>query len=85
MINSVVRQEDMSPTGRLRVTQQADGDVIVTATDGKGNQTSVEFCSITSGGGQSPRTLKALRDLYIAMELDNNDPACIQRALNQKV
>ena len=85
MIKSVVRQEDMSPTGRLRVTLQVDGDVIVTATDGDGNHTSVEFCSITSGGGQSPRTQKALRDLYIAMELDNEDPSCTQRALNQKV
>lgn len=84
MIKSVVRQEDMSPTGRLRVTLQVDGDIIVTATDGDGNQTSVEFCSITSGGGESPRTQQALRDLYIAMELDNKDPACFQRALTPK-
>jgi hypothetical protein len=32
---------------------------------------SVEFCSLAGGGGRSPAVMKALRDLWDAIEADN--------------
>lgn len=71
----VERREDMSPSGRLRLTLQVDGDVMVTVVPDPDapdwERDSVEFCSCGMGGGKSPRTLQALRDLAVAMEQDN--------------
>lgn len=73
----VERNEDMSPNGRLTVIQQDDGDVIVgivpnSMEDARRHYVqSVEFCSVGSGGGRSPRTLEALRALMDAIEADN--------------
>lgn len=77
MKNLVERIEDMSPTGRLQLFKQPDGDVIIQITTGETEhdfeQASVEFCAIAFGGGRSPHTLEALRKLYDAMELDNKE------------
>jgi hypothetical protein len=74
-----IRKEDLSPDGHLRVTLQDDGDVLITAMDQHGDAVTVEFCSTGSGGGGSPRTLKAIRNLFIAMAQDNEDSACAAR------
>ena len=70
----VERKEDMSSTGRLRILQQPDGDIIVAVIPAIGDwmrQNSVEFCAICSGGGRSPKTLAALRNLMDAIDQDN--------------
>jgi hypothetical protein len=71
----VERNEDMSPIGRLALLLQVDGDVIVVvmADPREFSQTSVEFCQPFSGGGRSPHTLEALKDLAVAMERDNTE------------
>jgi hypothetical protein len=74
----VERLEDMSPTGRLQLIQQDDGDVCIQVIEDDGNGeiesiACVEFCMPFTGGGQSPRTLVALKRLMKAMEEDNND------------
>ncbi len=76
-MKTVERFEDMSPRGRLRLTIQPDGDVIVTIVpdpDGgerMGYMKSVEFTTPGGGGGGSERTHRALRALYEAMIEDN--------------
>lgn len=91
MSKIVERHEDMSPLGRLRLIVQDDGDVIVAVVPDPdeppgrfGN--SVEFCSVGGGGGHSPHTLRALRELVKAMEADNAerlvcrlDCSCVSR------
>jgi len=79
MIEDVTRLEDMSAVGRLRLLLDGDGDVIIAIypqTDDEliGIGESVEFCTIGTGGGGSPRTYKALRNLMEAMAQDNADP-----------
>jgi hypothetical protein len=61
------RHEDMSPTGRLRLFAQDDGDMGVMVIEDDGTSATVEFCA---SGGRSPRTLQALRDLSRAMRDD---------------
>ncbi|QDV59046.1 hypothetical protein [Rosistilla oblonga] len=73
------REEDMSPDGKLEILMQDDGDVIVNVKPSREDPhyrgspfgVSVEFCSVGSGGGRSIHTLKALRDLFSAIEKDN--------------
>jgi hypothetical protein len=76
MTDIVERYEDMSPTGKLKLVQQTDGDmIIVIMPDPEAlnpEPTQIEFCT-GAGGGQSPRTLKALYALKQAMEADNNE------------
>jgi hypothetical protein len=79
MPKTVIRREDMSPDGQLRVTLADDGDMHVAVMDGAGNSVTVEFCSMGAGGGGSPRTNKALRDLFVAMAQDNEDRECAAR------
>lgn len=76
----VVRAGEMSPHVGLCLVLEKDGDVEITIeVDGvsllfeDGRRGLVEFCSIYSGGGQSPKTQKALRNLMKAMEEDNKD------------
>lgn len=73
----VERYEDMSPTGRLRVMRQPDGDIIVTVVpDGELAErdmlqmVSAEFCT---SGGASRRTREALAELMRAMHEDNQE------------
>jgi hypothetical protein len=61
------RHEDMSRTGRLRLTAQEDGDMCILVIDESGESAGVEFCA---SGGRSPHTLQALRDLSHAMKRD---------------
>lgn len=78
MITNVKRLEDMSAVGRLHLMLDGDGDVIVAVHSqihGEliSNGDNVEFCTIGIGGGGSPRTYKALRNLMEAMDADNKD------------
>jgi hypothetical protein len=65
----------MSPEGTLSVVLQNDGDVIIhlKGRDSSGVHVSaeVEFCDPGAGGGRSPETLAALRELAAAIERDN--------------
>lgn len=84
---AVDRKEDMSPTGFLRLYMQPDGDVLISvmAENMHGELRGplcVEFCTY-AGGGRSPRTLKALRELMLAMAEDNADPMTNQSARHE--
>lgn len=64
-MKKVERLEDMSVRGRMRITQQDDSDIIVAVQSERDGLLqpgdSVEFCTIGTGGGRSPRTHAALR------------------------
>lgn len=71
------RRDDMGQ-GVLQVLLQDDGDVCIglhNAGDNVKNfkNLSVEFCTIGSGGGKSPNTLKALQDLVLAVAKDTDE------------
>jgi hypothetical protein len=78
----VDRREDMSVESYLRLTVEADGDMIVSVQEkddrakdddvGAWCGASVQFCTL-QGGGRSYNTLAALRALFRAMSLDNAD------------
>lgn len=69
------RREDMSPDGKLTLIVQDDGDIIVgiVGRSMMNNKVlgTVEFCTVGSGGGRSPHTREALRNLIIAIQRDN--------------
>jgi len=67
----IARKEDMSRDGRLRLFKQEDGDICVAVIDEYGNSAGVEFCSVGSGGGKSPKVLAALNALALAILEDN--------------
>jgi hypothetical protein len=74
----VDRKEDMSPDGYLRLTMEQDGDIIITVASGGANGgleqfADIQFCTTFGGGGASPKTHKALRELMQAMAEDNRD------------
>jgi hypothetical protein len=78
----VDRREDMSPDGFLSIVEINDGDMLLTIAEGKlnggiGKIVSAQFCTFV-GGGQSPRTLVALKQLAEALSLDNE--TCPARA-----
>lgn len=86
---SVTRLEDMSAVGRLHVMYDNDGDIIVSVQEQTydeliGPSRCVEFCTIGIGGGGSPRTYKALQDLMVAMQQDNEDHNYQGRACYEK-
>lgn len=78
-MNTIVeRLEDMSSRGRLRMIIQEDGDVILCIIPDSDSPSSmfgdtVEFCMIGSGGGGSPHTIRALRELSKVIERDNKE------------
>jgi len=67
------RWEDMGQ-GRLQLFREEDGDMIVTVIDPEGQSSTVQFCTYGSGGGQSPKVLKALYTLASAI-LEENQSA----------
>lgn len=71
----VVRNEDMSPKGKLHLYIQDDGDIVVRIVPDMdvGSIDSVEFCEPINGGGRSKHTHKALLDLFKAIEKDNEE------------
>lgn len=73
----VVRKEDMSVNGRLRLIKQTDGDICVTVITDEGESAWIEFCTVAmGGGGKSGRTIAALNELALAMIEDNKaDPS----------
>lgn len=78
------RKEDMSPEGELAVILQPDGDVCISVY-GTGmisdtfNNSNIEFCSCGMGGGKSPKTLKALKALALAIKEDNEENPIAKR------
>ncbi len=85
--NLIQRKDDMSPTDSLTLICQDDGDIVLeifSEDDGCGDtvRVSVEFCSPGMGCGGSPRTHKALRDLFVAMVEDQCDERSAGRAGN---
>ena len=79
-MRTVERYEDMSPTGKLRLIQQPDGDIIVVIQPDHDQAVknrlpplgiSVEFTTCGGGGGQSQHTRDALMALFDAIERDN--------------
>lgn len=61
---------DMGEDERLQMTQQPDGDVVLTLYNpDKGVIGSIEFCT-SNGGGRYPVIAKKLRELIA--ELENN-------------
>lgn len=63
-------------TEKLQVVLQEDGDVCVAMLNCATNpndfqQVNMEFCTLVSGGGKSPNTLRALRALALAIQLDS--------------
>ena len=74
-MKTVTRFEDMSQRGRLTLTRQDDGDIIVGIIPDSEKllqSRNVEFCT-HGGGGQSQNTLRALYALMEAIELDNQE------------
>ncbi len=67
----IARKEDMSPNGRLRLFRQDDGDMCVAIIEDDGTMAGVEFCVPGTGGGKSPKTLRALHALAHAILEDN--------------
>jgi len=69
------RYEDMSSDGRLSILQQDSGDIIISIEPSKEDAhyhyPSIEFCTCSNGGGQSPTVLEALYELMKAIEMDN--------------
>lgn len=76
-VGAVKRIEDMSPRGFLRVIVQDDGDVVVAVHEYRDEMvqpgSAAEFCAPYTGGGKSPHTWKALRELFDAMKRDIDD------------
>ncbi len=72
----VSRCEDMSIRGKLVLYVQDDGDIIVAVHEPYFDDirvAAVEFCIPGTGGGDSPETHRALRDLMEAMTADNEE------------
>ncbi len=71
----IERHEDMSPEGKLGIFIQNDGDIVVICNGrdmwGEPTHAQVEFCTIGSGGGRSPKTRRALCELARAIIADN--------------
>ena len=69
-----IRHEDMSSIGILKLIVQEDGDIIVSVQSERNGVLqrgdAVEFSTIGNGGGRSPHTLNALRNLVKAIELE---------------
>lgn len=70
------RKEDMSPDGFLDVFIDTDDNDIHVTVCGEGHDgemviASVEFCCTGMGGGKSPKTREALRNLFKAIKEDN--------------
>ncbi len=72
----VARKEDMSPSGRLRLFKETDGDICVAVIDNEGNMADIQFCTVGMGGGKSGKTLAALNALALAMLEDNVAHPC---------
>ena len=87
-ITDVRRLEDMSAVGRLHLMLDDDGDVIVSVHSQTDDELiscgeNIEFCTTGMGGGGSPRTYDALRNLMQAMHDDNLDSHWQGRAIKE--
>lgn len=72
-VERVSRFEDMSPGGKITLHRQQDGDVIIEIVTDEFERACIEFCTPMTGGGQSPHTHKALCQLMVAMEKDEQE------------
>lgn len=74
--HAYVRMGDMDCTSALCVYMQEDGDLVVWlgAPHFPNDEVKeVEFCTVGSGGGRSDHTRKALIDLILAIQKDNEE------------
>lgn len=69
-----VRYEDMSSEGQLQMMMQGRGghDIVLTVWTNEGAAT-IEFCTMSNGGGDSPAVYEALLALMAAIETDNRN------------
>lgn len=67
------RKDDMSPSLHLQISEDNDGDLIVSIMDGRIPVVHVEYCSIMGTGvaANSQHTRAALKLLALAMAEDN--------------
>ena len=72
-IETVVRRSEDMGKGFLQLIIQNDGDVCIGAQDDNLSFVGIEFCTQMAGGGKSPRTLQALRELAQAMWEDQRE------------
>ena len=90
MSQTLTRPGDMHPTTSLNLHLQDDGDVVLWVGHPRypmpDGEKEVEFTTIGSGGGRSPHTYKALRNLIEAIKKDNNhDPIFSDRGDGKRV
>ncbi len=71
----VTRKGDMGEPMRLELFTDSDGDIYVAVlpNDHVFSEHCVEFCVPGTGGGRSPRTYEALRNLMTAMAEDQKE------------
>lgn len=71
----VARLEDMSQRGYLRLILEDDGDIVICTSGMRADRvlpgSAVEFCTVGTGGGKSPKVRAALLALMCAIEQDN--------------
>jgi hypothetical protein len=84
ILRECARREDMSQRGELSLIMQDDGDIIVSVLGVESGgplyqESHVEFCSIGSCGGRSPKVRQALLQLMDAIDQD------IDKLLYQRV
>lgn len=68
----IERKDDMSVGDSLIVAIDEGGDIHLSI-NADGGMTEIEFCTSGMGGGGSPKTHNALRQLFIAMYKDQLD------------
>jgi hypothetical protein len=76
----ISRKHDMSPDGSLTVCADQSGDMCLSIFDDENKcVANLEFCTRGSGGGGSPETHKALRELFVALVKDQHSSASCSR------
>ena len=71
---TITRPDDMG-TGELKLPRDDDGDITVALVLPGHGFLDVEFCIPGTGGGKSPHTHRALRELMAAMRADDQEDA----------
>lgn len=73
MSRHAIRPDDHTNKGRLVVFELENQDVAIQVIDDNGGFAAIRFREPMVGGGISPNTFQALKDLLEAMEKDNNE------------
>lgn len=77
-INTIISRKGDMGAETIELLIEDDGDISIALSNGATDfkefeRVSMQFCSPGMGGGKSPRTLKALRNLFIAIQEDNKE------------